>query len=530
MLLGVAYHVSLSFSLGPGWVVQDVNQSKALYVFQAFVHGFRMPLFMLLSGFFTAMLWRRAGLKSLLRNRFKRVLLPCLAGLITVVPATKWAAGFAGKVQCATAASGATDAGIWSAIKDCNQHAVGEWLKTPSVTTDLHPVFKLPALSRASLTASSDVAGLLLEKGTGVHWRSAEGHSALHAAAFLGRYEVAGLLLAGGAGERAMDSASTGCSSVESIAGLLGIDVDKGQVLEGGRRIKHRLEALGADATNAPAAQNKPSFARAFARLTKAPVFILVWFLWFLVWLLPLFSIYAAAAERFGWRMRPHPLIGSQLSLLWLVPLTVVPAWFMGSGQGEFGPDTSMGVIPVPHVLGYYALFFGFGVLYFECAGVDGKIASAWRWTLPVSLFVVFPLALEFAAGTFGLRDRLLPPGWHRAASMVFQTLYAWMMSFGWMGMFRSMLPRENKFVRYMSDASYWVYLAHLPLVVLVQAVVCDWTMPAAVKFLLASLFVSAVMLLSYDKLVRYSFIGSFLNGRRFRAGTQAAAADGAAA
>ncbi len=87
MLLGIAYHAALSFCLGAGWIAQDVNQSKALYVFQACVHGFRMQLFMFLSGFFTAMLWRNQGLKALLRHRFKRILLPCLAGLITVVPA-----------------------------------------------------------------------------------------------------------------------------------------------------------------------------------------------------------------------------------------------------------------------------------------------------------------------------------------------------------------------------------------------------------------------------------------------------------
>ena len=49
MLLGIAYHVALSFALGFPWMVNDVSQSKSAYVFQAFVHGFRMQLFMLVS-------------------------------------------------------------------------------------------------------------------------------------------------------------------------------------------------------------------------------------------------------------------------------------------------------------------------------------------------------------------------------------------------------------------------------------------------------------------------------------------------
>ncbi len=101
MLLGIACHAALSFSLGAGWIVQDVDQSKPLYILQAFVHGFRMQLFMVLSGFFTALLWRRQGLKALLWNRFRRVLLPCLAALVTLVPAVKWVGSFATKANTA---------------------------------------------------------------------------------------------------------------------------------------------------------------------------------------------------------------------------------------------------------------------------------------------------------------------------------------------------------------------------------------------------------------------------------------------
>lgn len=538
MLLGVAYHVSLSFALGSGWLVQDVSQSKALHIFQAFVHGFRMQLFMLLSGFFTAMLWRKIGLKGLLRNRLKRVLLPCLAGLITVVPATKWAAGFASRSRHAVPESAATEESVWSAIKTGNLQAVEGHLKTHGTITDLHPAFKLSALSWASLAGTKEIVAMLLEQGANVHWRSAEGHAALHGAAFLGRYEIVELLISSGAdinatslaGDRPLHSASTDYSTVEAISGLLRISVQREQVLEGRQRIKRRLEQLGAEARRAPPASHEKPIAQAFAKWTQTPVFLLVWFLWFLVWLLPPFSLYAAVAERFGWRMRPHPLIVSQRSLLWLVPLTVVPAWFMGSGRGEFGPDTSMGILPVPHVLAYYALFFGFGVLYFECAGAGGRLARSWRWTLPFTLLVVFPAALECATGIFGFRDRLLPAGWRHAVSVVLQSLYAWTMSFAWMGLFRSILSREYKVVRYLSDASYWIYLAHLPLVIVAQAFVCNWALPAMVKFLAASLFVSIVMLLTYDKLVRYSFIGRFLNGSRPRSGAQTGAkSEGAA-
>jgi peptidoglycan/LPS O-acetylase OafA/YrhL len=533
MLLGIAYHAALSFSLGAGWIVQDVDQSKPLYILQAFVHGFRMQLFMVLSGFFTALLWRRQGLKALLWNRFRRVLLPCLAALVTLVPAVKWVGSFATKANTARRLNASQkvtpEGGLWGAIENQDFHAFAKHLKMPEALTSLHPEFHLRALSWAALVGSPQIVGALVGKGAEVNWRSAKGHTALHGAAFFGRSEVAELLIQSGAditalslsGESPWQSASTDYSWVEYIAGYLGVTVQREQVLEGRRRILQRLEEQRALREVPGGVSARKTWKETFTRLVHTPVFSLVWFLWFLVWLLLIFSLYAVLAERFGWRLHPHRLLVSQGSLLWLVPLTGLFTWFMKSAHGEFGPDTSMGILPMPHVLAYYALFFGFGVLYFECGDATGRLGRSWRWTLPVSLLVVFPAALEFATGTFGLREHLLPTAQHRVASVVFQALYAWMMTFAGIGMFRSLLAWENEPIRYLSDASYWFYLAHLPLVLAAQAFVCQWAVPAELKFLLLCFLVGTALFWSYDRFVRYSFIGSFLNGPRRRVGTR---------
>ena len=86
MLLGIALHTALSFIPSLPWSVQDTKQDGGFHMFFFAVHGFRMPLFFLLSGFFTAMLWQKRGLASLLMHRTKRILLPLLLGLVTVIP------------------------------------------------------------------------------------------------------------------------------------------------------------------------------------------------------------------------------------------------------------------------------------------------------------------------------------------------------------------------------------------------------------------------------------------------------------
>ena len=78
MMLGIIYHGALSLALGFPWFVQDPSANGAMYVFQSWVHGFRMPLFFIISGFFTAMLWKKRGAGALVSHRFRRVFLPCL--------------------------------------------------------------------------------------------------------------------------------------------------------------------------------------------------------------------------------------------------------------------------------------------------------------------------------------------------------------------------------------------------------------------------------------------------------------------
>ena len=82
-------------------------------------------------------------------------------------------------------------------------------------------------------------------------------------------------------------------------------------------------------------------------------------------------------------------------------------------------------------------------------------------------------------------------------------------------GLFHAVLNRPSPAIRYLSDSSYWLYLAHLPLVIALQAWVCDWPLPAWVKFLLMLTLSTALLLSSYHLLVRDKPLGWLLNGRQ---------------
>jgi hypothetical protein len=162
MLLGIVYHASLSFALGAGWMAQDVSQSKAAYLFQAFVHGFRMQLFMLVSGFFTAMLWRRKGLKALLWHRCRRVLFRCLLGLVTVVPAmigaVVFASGHNSARKHAPALAEPASANLWAAIRQGDIAALEVHLKKTGSLTNQHPQLGVTPLAWAALVGRPEMA------------------------------------------------------------------------------------------------------------------------------------------------------------------------------------------------------------------------------------------------------------------------------------------------------------------------------------------------------------------------------------
>ena len=87
MLLGIVLHEALSFiTLPVPWIARDVSNSRAFDLMVAVIHGCRMQIFFFLAGFFGHLLWCRLGARDFLKQRWKRIGVPFLLGMITLVP------------------------------------------------------------------------------------------------------------------------------------------------------------------------------------------------------------------------------------------------------------------------------------------------------------------------------------------------------------------------------------------------------------------------------------------------------------
>jgi peptidoglycan/LPS O-acetylase OafA/YrhL len=97
-------------------------------------------------------------------------------------------------------------------------------------------------------------------------------------------------------------------------------------------------------------------------------------------------------------------------------------------------------------------------------------------------------------------------------------------MSFALMGAFLRFAAQPRVWARYLADASYWCYLVHPPIVLWLQAIIAPWPVPGWPKLVLLTAVTMAVLLVTYERWVRYTWIGTLLNGPRERAPRYAAA------
>lgn len=112
--------------------------------------------------------------------------------------------------------------------------------------------------------------------------------------------------------------------------------------------------------------------------------------------------------------------------------------------------------------------------------------------------------------------DLDLQPSGNSPLLIAFSSFIVWLFIFGITGLFIRYGSKYSKRMRYISDASYWVYLIHLPLTALFPLTVWKLPIGAIPKFLLVTTITGSICFLTYHYCVRNTFIGKFLNGRKY--------------
>jgi glucan biosynthesis protein C len=196
--------------------------------------------------------------------------------------------------------------------------------------------------------------------------------------------------------------------------------------------------------------------------------------------------------------------------------LSLDPTW--SGWMGVRTPDASL-VTNMQAVIGF-GTAFGLGWLLHRQR--DLLLVLRQRWLL--NLLAAFSLVAASLA-LFGLPPRPIHNDAIHLAGSVCYALAIWTTTFAAIGSALHFLSGYSRTRRYLADASYWLYIIHLPLVMALQVMVSRLDWPWALKFALILLIALPVMLASYQLLVRHTFIGVVLNGRRMHHERQPVAA-----
>lgn len=259
-----------------------------------------------------------------------------------------------------------------------------------------------------------------------------------------------------------------------------------------------------------------------FANLGEFPQgFLIGTHLWFLYYLLLvsisvialrfLVSLHAPTKSlltRFADRV-----VGLMSRSSWMILLLAIPTalalWFM-QHWGLDTPDKSL----IPHI----PLFCIYGGC-FLVGWLFERDTSTLDSFIEISLakLVLCVVSIIGAIYLSGFQSTFSHPNYSllKASFMLSYALMMWTLISLSIGFSKKWLSRPNKLVRYIADASYWLYLVHLPIVIYLQIAFAELPLHWSIKLISIFVMTIGISLVIYDLLVRSTFIGATLNGKR---------------
>ena len=200
------------------------------------------------------------------------------------------------------------------------------------------------------------------------------------------------------------------------------------------------------------------------------------------------------------------------------IPLFAVfmltPSW-----EPWYGVEpTENGLIPNAPAVVTYAVAFIFGYLMHR----QPDLLKEWerRCLATLGLAVALTVVLMVIVGV-DPTSATWPADGKKIGYAALYALAIWVWGVALVGLGMRYLSKPNPRIRYLSDASYWIYVMQLPVVMFLEAALGQLAVPWYVKYPFIVVVTFAVLLFLYRYLVRYTWIGAMMNGRRTRPAKQ---------
>jgi glucans biosynthesis protein C len=174
--------------------------------------------------------------------------------------------------------------------------------------------------------------------------------------------------------------------------------------------------------------------------------------------------------------------------------------------MGTEGIVTSTTWLPKPIVLLFYFVLFATGWMIYKTRSLD-NISS---YSIS-QLIVAITLFLVSAFSPWPNEE------WSHTLKQIFTAIYGPLFIFGFLGFFVTYFNSYSQRLGYLMEASYWVYIVHLPIVIFIPGLMAETGLSVLTKFAVTLLATSIICLISYKYFVRSTFIGLFLSGKVYK-------------
>jgi glucan biosynthesis protein C len=181
---------------------------------------------------------------------------------------------------------------------------------------------------------------------------------------------------------------------------------------------------------------------------------------------------------------------------------------------------TPKALVPIASVFAAYAYCFFVGYQLYALRRELERLFQAWPFYVLLALLASGLnqyAVIQLRSGNVSLGMALL--------SSLAGGFACWGMVFGTVGFFLRYFSKASRKLDYLVDASYWVYLVHVPIVAGTAIYLNGTAIPSYLKFLLGITVGAALSLATYALFVRYTWIGNILHGARQKPANAAAGA-----
>ncbi len=205
----------------------------------------------------------------------------------------------------------------------------------------------------------------------------------------------------------------------------------------------------------------------------------------------------------------------SPLTILLLLPLLMTPALMYVSAPH---PAPSK-VYPEVWSFGFYGIYFLLGGALYKNRLLLQQLSQYKHYLLitGIVLYIVFYYQLPASLSLLDMVREAngVPFSWHHTRLAIVEAFAALYLTLVCIILGQQYLSIENKIFKYFMDSSYWLYLIHLPILLMTQYYLIDLELNMWLKFAIGNVVVFTIGIASYQLLVRNTVIGVLLNGKR---------------